>query len=294
MKPAPFEYLAPGSVEEAISLLGQYGEEAKLLAGGQSLMPLLNMRLARPAALIDLRRVAGLDSIRETRGTLAVGAMVSKRAVEQSPLVRKRQPLLHAATLLIGHPPIRNRGTLGGSLAQADPAAEYPAVALALDAELRVAGPAGERTIPARDFFVTTLTTALGAGEVLREVRWPTLPRRTGWAIQEIARRRGDFAIAGTATTLSLDRKGRASAARIALFGVRPTPVRALRAEEMLVGERPGEPLFERVAEAAAEDLDEPLSDVHASAEYRRHLTRVLIRRALAEANTRVGEGARA
>ena len=164
MKPAPFEYFDPRTVEEAVALLREHGEEAKILAGGQSLMPLLNMRMARPEALIDLSRVAGLEYIRETDGALAIGAMTSKRTVERSGLVKSRQPLLHAATRLVAHPQIRNRGTVGGSMAQADPAAEYPAVALVLDAELRAVGPDGERVIDACDFFVSYLTTALGSG----------------------------------------------------------------------------------------------------------------------------------
>jgi carbon-monoxide dehydrogenase medium subunit len=270
-------------VAEAVSLLREHAGEAKILAGGQSLMPLLNMRFARPAALIDLRRVAGLDGIREANGGLAIGAMTTKRAVERSALVKSRQPLLHAATLWIAHPQIRNRGTVGGSMAQADPAAEYPAVALALDAEFRAVGPDGERGVKAEDFFVTYLTTALDESEVLTEVRVPALPERTGWSIGEVARRHGDFAMVGAAITATLA-KGRCSDARIVLFGVGPTPMRALDAEQIVKGEAPSEALFAEAGRKASEALDEPLSDVHASAEYRRHLAEVLTRRGLAEA----------
>jgi carbon-monoxide dehydrogenase medium subunit len=180
MKPSSFDYVAPSTVKEAVSLLADHGEEAKLLAGGQSLIPLLNMRLARPAILIDVSRLAELDYIRETDGALTIGAVTRKRAVERSPLVERRQPLLHGATLLVGHPQIRNRGTVGGSLAHADPAAEYPAVAMALEARLRVVGSTGDRTIEAADFFRTYLTTALEPAEMLVEVRVPPLSDGTG------------------------------------------------------------------------------------------------------------------
>ena len=291
MKPAPFEYFDPRTVEEAVSLLREHGEEAKILAGGQSLMPLLNMRMARPEALIDLSRVTGLDYIRETEGALAIGAMTTKRTVERSDLVESRQPLLHAATRLIAHPQIRNRGTVGGSMAHADPAAEYPAVALVLDAEQRAVGPDGERTIGAGDFFVSYLTTALGPAELLTEVRCPVLGDGTGWAFQEVSRRHGDFAMTGAAVTLAVGKAGRCEEARIVLFGVGPTPIRAHGAERLVVGEAPEPPLLERAGRKAGEDLDEPLSDVHASAEFRRHLAEVLTRRALAEAAARAGGG---
>lgn len=284
MKPARFDYVAPETAGEAVSLLNAYEGEAKILAGGQSLMPLLNMRLARPGLLVDLGRVAGLDYIRESGGGLAIGAMTTKRAVEQSALVQSRQPLLHAATLWIGHPQIRNRGSVGGSMAQADPAAEYPAVAVALDAELRVLGPAGERSIKAEDFFVTYLTTALEPNEVLIEVTFPVLGERTGWGFQEVARRHGDFAMVGTAVTVTLDAGGQCSDARIVLFGVGPKALRARGAEQMVIGERPGEELYRRAGQKAGEEIDEALSDVHASAEYRQHLAGALTRRALAEA----------
>jgi len=291
MKPAPFEYFDPKTVEEAVSLLREHGEDAKVLAGGQSLVPLLHMRMARPEALIDLSRVQGLEYIRETDGVLAIGAMTSKRAVERSGLVKRRQPLLHAATLLIAHPQIRNRGTVGGSMAHADPAAEYPAVALVLDAELRAVGPDGERTIKAGDFFVSYLTTALEPAEVLTEVRFPMPADGTGWAFREVSRRHGDFAMAGAAVTLSAEGAGRCTEARIVLFGVGPTPIRVHGAEQMLVGETLGQALLELAGHRASEDLDEPLSDVHASAEFRRHLAEVLTRRALAEAMARAGGG---
>lgn len=290
MKPPPFDYYAPSAVSDVVSLLSEHGGEAKILAGGQSLVPLLNMRLARPAAVIDVNKVDGLDYIREVDGGLAIGALTRQRAVERSELVHRCQPLLHAATRFIAHPQIRNRGTVGGSLAHADPAAEYPAVALALDAEFRVAGPEGGRTIAAGDFFVTYLTTALQPDEMVTEVRLPALPKRTGWSFQELSRRHGDFALAGVAATVTLD-GDTCSDARIALFGVAPTPVRARSAENMLAGEKPTEQLFDQAGRKAGDEAAEPLSDVHASAEYRRHLARVLTRRALTEAAARAREG---
>ncbi|MFN8544463.1 MAG: xanthine dehydrogenase family protein subunit M [Candidatus Binatia bacterium] len=287
MKPARFDYADPTTLGEVIALLRQHDGEAKLLAGGQSLMPMLSMRLARPGLLIDVNRIPGLDYIRETDGVLAIGTMARKRAVEDSDLVARRNPLVRAATLLVGHQQIRNRGTVGGSMAQADPAAEYPALAVALDADLRATGPGGERTIRAADFFVTFLTTALEPAEVLTEVRFPVLPARTGWSVLEVARRHGDFAIAGAVTTLTLDGGGRVGAARIVLFGVGSTPLRARQAEDRLVGQVPGEKLFAEAAAAVDQAIDEPMSDVHATAEYRRHVAQVLTRRALAESATR-------
>jgi CO/xanthine dehydrogenase FAD-binding subunit len=293
MKPPPFEYAAPGTLAEAVSLLQECEEgEAKILAGGQSLMPLLNMRLARPELLVDLGKLTELDYVRETDAGFAIGSMASKRSIERSPAVRSRQPLLHAATLLVGHPQIRNRGTLGGSMAQADPAAEYPAVALLLDAEIQVTGPDGDRSIRADEFFVTYLTTAIEPAEVLTEVRVPALAAGTGWSFKEATRRHGDFAMAGAAVTVSLDGGGRCSEPKIVLFGVGPTPLRARVAEEIVTGEQPEDRLFAHAGQKASEALEEPLSDIHAPEEYRRHLARVLTQRALAEATARAGGAA--
>ncbi len=292
MKPPSFDYAAPKTVGEAVALLQQHEGEAKILAGGQSLMPLLNMRLARPGLLVDAARVDGLDFIREVDGSVAIGAMTRQRAVEFSELVQTRHPLLHVATRHIAHPQNRNQGTVGGSLAHADPAAELPATALALDAEFRAVGPAGERRIKAADFFVTYLTTALEPNEVLTEVRFSALPARSGWSFIELARRHGDFALAGVVTYVTLDGGRRCSDARIVLFGVGATPVRAAGAERLLVGDTLGDTLFEQAGRAASEEIDEPLSDVHASAEYRRDLARVLTRRALAEAASRAASAA--
>ena len=289
MKPAPFEYLAPTSVGEAIAALQEFDGEAKILAGGQSLMPMLNMRLARPGLVVDLRRVADLDYIDEREGRLAIGAMTTKRTVERSAAVQTGQPLLHAATVSIGHPQIRNRGTVGGSMAQADPAAEYPAMAVALQATLTVGGPGGERTLDAEDFFVTYLTTALEPGEVLTELNVPVFDTKNGWGFSEIARRHGDFAMAGAAVTLTLDDNGCCAEPRIALFGVGATPVRPRTTEDSIRGQRPSEALCQAAGKQVSEEIDEPLSDVHASADYRRNLAGVMARRALADAMRRLG-----
>lgn len=284
MKPAPFEYLAPNNMAEALDLLGQNDpDEVKLLAGGQSLMPMLNMRLARPSVVVDLGRVDGLDGLEEKDGVLAIGAMLTKRALEESPLVREQYPLLWEATVAIGHPAIRNRGTVGGSMAQADPASEYPAVALALDMEFVVVGPSGQRVISAEDFFITYLTTAIEPGEILTEVRVPRSPSGTGWGFQELARRHGDFAIVGAVATLRLE-EGRCAEPRVALFGVTDRAIRIAAAEEELAGSAPDSASLEAAGALSAAAVEDPLSDVHASAEYRTHLAQVLSVRALREA----------
>ncbi len=288
MKPPAFEYASPRSVDEALALLRTHDGDAKVLAGGQSLVPLLAMRLARPTLLIDLGRIEGLDAIHEDDGWLAIGAMTTKTAVERSALVRARQPLLHEATMRIGHPQIRNRGTVGGSMAHADPAAEYPAAALALGARMQIAGESGPRSIDAADFFLAPLVTALGAREILTGVRVPVLPPRTGWSLLEVARRHGDFAMAGVAATVSIA-GGKIAGARIVLFGVGGVPLRATRAEGELIGQQPAAAAYQAAATAARGAVEEPLSDAHASADYRRHLAGVLVERALAEAAGRAG-----
>jgi len=287
MKPPAFDYAAPTTLVEAIALLVQHEGDAKVLSGGQSLVPLLNMRLARPAVLVDLARVPDLDYVRSEGDGFAIGAMTRQRTVELSPLVQAQHPMLHAGVMLIAHPQNRNQGTVGGSLAHADPAAELPALALALEASFRATGPQGERSIAASDFFLTYLTTALDSREILTGVRFPTLPARTGWSIVEVARRHGDFALAGVVAVVALRPDGCCASARLVLFGVGSTPIRAQGAERLLVGQ-PAEPaVFARAGAQAAADLEEPLSDVHATAIYRRDLARVLTGRALAEATSR-------
>ncbi|MCC6847343.1 MAG: FAD binding domain-containing protein [Deltaproteobacteria bacterium] len=287
MKPPVFDYATPASLAEATDLLVRHAGDAKVLSGGQSLVPLLNMRLARPALLVDLARIADLDGVRADADGVAIGAMTRQRTVELSSEVRARHPLLHAGLQLIAHPQNRNQGTVGGSLAHADPAAELPALALALDATFDAVGPGGTRRIAAADFFLTYLTTALEAAEILTAVRFPMLPARTGWSIQEVARRHGDFALAGVVAIVGLAPAGAIASARLVLFGVGATPIRAAAAEALLVGGPADAASFGRAGARAAGDLEEPLTDVHASADYRRDLARVLVGRALAEAATR-------
>jgi carbon-monoxide dehydrogenase medium subunit len=288
MKPAPFEYAAPDTLEEAISLLEQNEGDAKVLSGGQSLMPLLNMRLARPEVLVDLARIPGLDYLREEDGELVVGAMTRQRTVELDPIVREKYPLVYEATLNVAHPQNRNQGTFGGSLAHADPSAEYPALAVALGAQLKAVGPDGERTIDADDFFVTYLTTDLEPAEVLTEVRLPALPQGAAWSFTELARRHGDYALAGVASYFTCE-GGKCASARIVLFGVGATPVRAAKAERAMIGQAPSASLFESVGKAVLDDVEEPQSDVHASAAQRRALAGVLTQRGLQDAARRAG-----
>ncbi len=280
MKPPAFRYVAPATLDEAVALRAEHGSDSAMLAGGQSLIPLLNLRLAFPAVVIDLGRVTELVGIRSADGGLAVGAMTRQRNVERSDLARERAPMVGQAVRLIGHPAIRNRGTIGGSLAHADPAAELPAAALALGAELVARGPRGERVIPADAFFRSYLTTALEPDELLVEVRLPAVNGRSSF--QEVTRRHGDFALVGAVALVVLD-GGRIRDARLVLMGVGPTPVRAAAAETVLTGAEPSEALFAEAAREAVAGL-EPTSDIHATAAYRRRVAAVLARRALMEA----------
>jgi CO/xanthine dehydrogenase FAD-binding subunit len=289
MKPPSFEYLAPASVDEALRVLGDLGDRAKVLAGGQSLVPLLNFRLVRPEYLVDLNGIGELAGIRDDDGHLEIGAMTRQRVVERSPVVRARCPLLADAMPLIGHFQIRNRGTIGGSLAHADPAAELPAVVAALGGELLVRGSRGARRLAPEEFFQGYLTTALASDELLVGVRLPAIPPRTGTAFVEVSRRHGDFALVGVAATLTLDGDGAAAAAALAITGVGPAPVVPEVAARRLVGQRPTPELFEEVGRLAAADLA-PDSDIHASAEYRTHVAGVMVRRALGRALERAKE----
>ena len=282
MKPPPFAYHAPAHLEDIFDLLERYGDDAKVLAGGQSLMPLLNFRLSYPSALIDINHVADLSYLQQEDGQIRIGALTRQRTIEFSELVRRRLPLLYEATTLVGHLPIRTRGTIGGSLAHADPAAEYPTVALVLDAELVLQGPSGQRRISAEEFFVSYLTTALAPNEVLTEIRFSPSPLTSGWAFEEFARRHGDFAVVGVAGVIDTDGE-QCRTARLAAAGVGPTPIRLRAAEDILVQEGVTEQSVQRAAAKAAE-LVEPDSDIHASADFRRHLTQVLTRRAIKRA----------
>src|SRR5439155_1062114 len=290
MKPARFEYFPARSVEEACDLLGRYGGEASVLARGQSLGPLLNLRLATPRALVDINGVRELGFIRADDEAIEVGALTRQRSLECDPVVARACPLVAAAVPLTGHARIRNRGTVGGSLAHADPAAELPAVVTALEAELEIVGAGGTRTCSPHELFVMPLTTTLAHDELLVGLRLPAVGPRTGHAWLELARRHGDFALVGVACVLALDARGFATAARLVYAGVGPTPYDARAAAGLLEGVEPGPEVFAAAAEVASRECD-PHSDLHASAEYRRRLVRVLTARALARAVERARGG---
>ena len=289
MKPAPFKYVAPTSTAEALDFIAENGEDAKVLAGGQSLIPTMNFRLAQPAVLIDLNPVSELAYIREgKRGCLQIGAMTRHTDVERSPLVATHSPLLTETMPFIAHPQIRNRGTIGGSIAHADPAAELPAVMAALNARFKLQNRRGERWVNATDFFTGMFATAMEADELLTEIEIPPMPDRCGWAFTEVARRHGDFALVGISAIIEFDRKKRCKEARIALFSVGEGPVLAQRAARELQGESFSEALIQSAAETCANEDIDPGGDIHASADYRRHLAKVLTRKALAQAFGRV------
>ena len=294
MKPAPFVYLAPRSLDETMAMLAEHGADAKLLAGGQSLVPAMNFRLAQPAVLVDLNGVPDLAGVEATAdGGVSIGAMTRQRAVEQSTLVAARAALLAEAMPSIAHLQIRTRGTIGGSLAHADPAAELPAVVCALGATLHVRSARGPRSIPAADFFTGLFATALQPGELLVGVTFPRALPRQGTAFLEVSRRHGDFALTGVAACVALDDAGACSAVSVALLSVGDGPLLAARVSTALVGERPTSAALAAAAEGLDRDLDPP-SDLHASAAYRRQLARVLTRRALTIALARADGAAKA
>lgn len=290
MKPPAFDYIAADSIATAVAALAAAGDDAKIIAGGQSLVPMLNFRMLRPSILVDINRIAGLDVIAETGTAIRVGALVRHYQLETSPLIARHLPVLSCAMTHVAHLAIRNRGTIGGSLAHADPAAELPMMALLLDAELRIASIAGERTVAARDFFLGALTVDLAAGEIITQIALPKLPPRTGWGFAEVARRHGDFALAAVAATLTVS-GGAIEQARIALTGVGPKALRAHEAEGLLTGRALEPDLADRVIDAVRAAI-EPETDLHASSDYRRHLAGVLTGRALAAAWRRAHESA--
>jgi aerobic carbon-monoxide dehydrogenase medium subunit len=282
-----FEYLAPATVEEAVAVLAQHGDQAKVLAGGQSLVPALNYRLARPACVVDVNALP-LTSVSAENGSLRLGALVRHHVLEESPEVKRACPLLAEAAALIGNVRVRSLGTVGGSLAHADPAAELPLAMVALEARLTATGPSGRRTIDARDFFLGPLTTALAADELLTDV---VVPRTEGdgWAILELARRAGDFALVAVVALLTIDSRGRVQRARVAFGGVGPVPQRSPAIEDSLAGHEPTSERVASAARAARRDLA-PETDAFASGAYRAHLAEVLGRRALTRAVARAME----
>jgi CO/xanthine dehydrogenase FAD-binding subunit len=289
MKPPVFDYIAPNSIDMAITALAEAGGEAKVLAGGQSLMPMLNFRLLRPSILVDINRIPGLAFIDETAETIRIGALTRHFQLETSAVIARHFPVLSCAMTHVAHLAIRNRGTIGGSLAHADPAAELPMLAQLLEAKLHIVSANRARTAAARGFFLDTMAVDLDGGELLTEIVLPKLPPDTGWGFEEVARRHGDFALAAVAATLTLSGGGIAQA-RIALTGVGPTALRATEAESLLKGRALDEDLIQRAVEAVREAIT-PETDLHASADYRRHLAGVLTGRALVAAWRRAREG---
>lgn len=285
MKPPPFKYLSPRSLEEAKQHVAQYGDEAKLLAGGQSLIPAMNFRVVQPTVLIDLNGIEALRYIRGNgNGTVAIGAMTLQRSIEHDAQVRERSPLLHKCMPHIAHPQIRNRGTLGGSLAHADPAAELPVVAIACGARMQAQSTDGDRWLEADDFFEGMFMTRLQPTEILTEVAFPAVSNRTGSSFMEASRRRGDYAMMGVAVQVGIDQRGACREARLVYLNAGDGPIKADRAAELLRGQQPEQELFQAAAQlAAAEEID-PLGNLHAGIEYQRHLAKVLTERALAEA----------
>ena len=283
MYPAPFEYHAPGSVDEAIQLLGQYEDEGKLLAGGHSLLPVMKLRFAQPKHLIDLRKIPGLAGVREEGNVVVIGAMTTHWQVLSNDIIRRRLPILAETASRVGDPLVRNMGTLGGSLAHADPAADLPATILVLGAELTAVGPRGSRTVKADDFFVDLMTSALEPNEVLTEIRIPVPPAGTGGAYEKYAHPASGYAVAGVAALVTLDGGRTIRSARVGITGLGNKATRATGVEEALSGKTADESTLESAAARAAEGL-EPREDLQGSAEYKAHLARVYTRRALTRA----------
>jgi CO/xanthine dehydrogenase FAD-binding subunit len=290
MKPAPFEYHAPDSIEQAVDLYGQYNGEAKILAGGQSLVPAMNFRVVQPTVLIDLNRVAELSYIREDGEVIRIGSMARERHLEFDSSIEKHAPLLHEAVPFIAHPQIRNRGTIGGSIIHADPAAELPVLMTALNARLKAKNASGERWVDAKDFFVGMFTTALELDEILAEIELPFSPPRTGWSFLEVAPRAGDYAMMGVAVLLTLDENGKCQKAKLVYLNAGEGPVEATEAAGSLEGLVIDDKLIKSAAEHASEKEMNPFGNMHASAEFQRHLAKVLTQKALQQATQRAGE----
>lgn len=290
MKPAPFVYHVPDSLEQALGLMSQHAGEAKILAGGQSLVPAMNFRILQPSVLIDLNRLPELSYICEEDDVMRVGAMTRERHLEFDASLAKRTPLLTEALPFIAHPQIRNRGTIGGSLVNADPAAELPVLALALAARLKAKSVSGERWINAQDFFAGMFTTALAPDEILVEIELPFMTSRTGWSFIEVAPRAGDYALMGLAALLAVDENGKCKEAKLVYLNAGDGPVDAKEAAGMLAGESLSDALIESAAAVASEKEINPFGNVHTSPEFQRHLAKVLTGKALRQAKQRAGE----
>lgn len=291
MKPAPFKYYAPHSIPEVLELLNEHGYDAKILAGGQSLVPMMNFRLVQPAVLVDINNIPELSYI-ETHGKeVRLGAMVRHSQAENDSLIKEHAPLIHETMPQIATAQIRNRGTIGGSLAHADPSAELVVVSTALEAQFKIHNQKGERLVPASDFFVGLLMTSMEPEDLLVEIQIPPLPARSGWSLKEVARRTHDFALMGVAAILTLDKKERCTEARMVYLSAGDGPISASDAANMLIGNEITTELITAAAEKAASDEIDPGGDIHATAEFRRHLANVLTRRALEEALQRAKGG---
>lgn len=288
MIPPSFEYLRPSTVPEAITLLQQYGEDAKILSGGQSLIPMMKLRLARPGYLIDINRISGLSYIKEEGGYLKIGGLTREAELESSPLIQSKYPLLVDTTSVIADPQVRNLATVGGNLAHGDPANDHPATMIALGAQVVATGAKGERVIPIEDFFVSLFTTALQQDEILTEIRVPLPPAHSGGAYFKLERKVGDFATAAVAVQLTLDDKGNVQKAGIGLTNVGATPIKAKSAENFLAGKKPDDGNISQAAQLAAGDA-QPSSDLRGPADYKRGLIRELTKRALARSVERAG-----
>jgi carbon-monoxide dehydrogenase medium subunit len=289
MIPQAFEYLRPKSLPEALAFLKQYGDRAKLLSGGQSLIPMMKLRLARPQYLIDLNRIAGLSYIKEDGGFLKIGALTREAELESSALVRSKYPLLTDTTAVIADPQVRNLATVGGNLAHGDPANDHPATMIALAAQIAATSSKGERVIPVESFFVSLFTTALDEGEILTEIRIPVPPSKSGGAYLKVERKVGDFATAAVAVQLTLDDKGAIQKAGIGLTNVGPTPVKAKKAEDVLSGKKPDAGTIAQAAELAAAEA-EPSTDLRGPAEYKKGLVKELTKRAISRALERASK----
>ncbi len=283
MKPPDFQYVRADDSRDAVALLSEHGSDAMVLAGGQSLVPLLNLRLAQPTVLVDLNRASGLDYVRQDNGYVVIGAMTRQRTLETDPMVREAVPLLAEALRHVGHVTNRNRGTMGGSLAHADPAAELPTLVKGLGGELIVEGPGGSRTVAAEDFFLSSFVTAMEYNEILAAVRLPRLPSGTGVAVEELTRRHCDFAIVAAMAAVHVGANGRADLVRLALSGVDSVPVRLHESESILEGSEPTDALID-AAGAAVADAVNPMDDIHAPAQYRRDMAQLLVTRAASKA----------
>jgi CO/xanthine dehydrogenase FAD-binding subunit len=290
MKPAPFEYYVPDSVDQALELLQTFGDTAKILAGGQSLVPAMNFRVAQPSVLIDLNRLKSLDYVREDGKYLRIGAMTRERTLEYEPLISTRFPLLAEATPHIAHPQIRNRGTLGGSLANADPAAELPVIMLALQARMKVCSTNKERWVDAQSFFSGMFTTDIAPDEILTEIELSNLPARTGWSFLEVAPRAGDYATIGVAALVTVAEDGKCRDAKLVYLNAGDGPLEAKEAAGLLVGQSIDNDLAGSVAVLAAEKEINPFGNIHASPEFQRHLAKVLTKKALLQSVQRAGE----